>query len=774
MADKTDTIKTRIQFEGEKEYKENCAQIINHLKVLSSELKASLLQFIRNGEGVQALCSKQDTLNKSFDEQKNKISQAEKSLKALSNAQEKNSGTAKNMETALSVVNTGMLSTSSHTKDLDEKLQKTTKSSSTFGEKLKGVLTVLGGGIAKGAKVAGESLEQMGKASIAAAAGAGKMVMSSASNANELQRLSNTTGLTAEQIQIMKYQSASLGVEFGTMAGAQAGLAQAMSGAKDGTGTAGKAFKALGVAVMDSNGNLRNGNDVFNEAISKLGGVQNSAERNALAMQLFGKSAAEISPLIKAGGDGLKNMSDQAKANGMVMSNEAVSGLDNFQNSLNASQLALKGMAGTMIAGTLPILNQFTGLIVNLSGALNTALLSGDFSQFGTVLSTGITALVTQISAMMIQAIPIVSQALSSAIMAISQAIPVVLPVLMDGVVLMITSVLQILQDNGPAFLNAGMQAIMILISGLTTALPQIMTTAITLISTLVNSLSAQLPTLIPIAVQAILTIVDGLLNNLPQIINSAIQIIAALIVGLANALPQLLEQVPIIILTIINGIVGALPQLMAAAPKIIVSIIMGIINALPQLIAEVPKVLEAIIVGLNGALPMLLFLGPQMLTEIWNGLRAQDWWKIGSDIMKGICDGFGKAAQWVSEGVKGAGQALQNGFKTFFGIHSPSALMRDEVGKYIGLGISEGIQATDFMAGVPSMVAKAKAQINGAMFGMAANVNLNDTKQNQVQRSTQGLIVNIEHFHNDRQQTTQAFAQELEFYVRNAAAARG
>ncbi|MGX8701516.1 phage tail protein [Caproiciproducens sp.] len=725
MADKTDNIKTRLSFDGEKEYKDNCAQINSNLKLLSSELKVSTTQFARNGESTDALRSKQNILKKTFDEQAAKVKETEKALQSMKDAQGDNSEGSKRMETALNKAKAEMLSTGNQIKDLDDKLQNAGKSSTSFGDKLKSGLSGLGSGLATGAKAAGASLAAMGAATVAAAAGAGKLLMSSVETADGLQQMSDVTGISAEQLQVMKYQGSALGVELDTMTRAQAKLTKNMQSASTGSKTQTAAFKALGVSVTDGNGHLRNSTEVFNEVITKLGGMENSTERDATAMNIFGKSAMELNPLIKAGGDELKNMSDEAKKNGAVMSNEAVSGLDSFGDSLDASKLALKGMAGTMAAGALPMLNQFTGLIGDMSGALNTALTTGDFTQFGTVLSNGISSIVTQLSGLITKAIPIVSQVLSSAIGAIVQAIPAALPALASGVVLIITSVLQILQDNGPALITAGVQAIMTLISGLTSALPQIMSTAITVILTLVNSLSAQLPTLIPMAVQAIMTIVNGLISNLPQIIDSAIKIIMALIQGIMNALPQLLEKVPQIIMTIITGLVGALPKLIEAAPKIIVSIITGIINALPQLITMAPKIIAAVITGLVGALPQLLAMGPKMLSEIWDGLKAQDWGKIGGDIIKGICDGFSTAWSWVEKAVKKVGEKIVGGLKDFFGIHSPSTLMRDEVGQYIGLGISEGIQNTDFMAGIPSMVARAKSSINAAMSGITGNINV-------------------------------------------------
>ena len=101
MADKTDNIKTRLSFDGEKEYKENCAQIGQNLKVLSSELKVATAQYASNGNSVDALRAKQDVLKKTYDEQKKKVEETEKAYKAMVDAQGENSAGAKRMETAL-------------------------------------------------------------------------------------------------------------------------------------------------------------------------------------------------------------------------------------------------------------------------------------------------------------------------------------------------------------------------------------------------------------------------------------------------------------------------------------------------------------------------------------------------------------------------------------------------------------------------------------------------------------------------------------------------
>jgi len=92
----------------------------------------------------------------------------------------------------------------------------------------------------------------------------------------------------------------------------------------------------------------------MNEAFTALNGVGNETERDALAMTLFGKSAMEMNPMIKAGGDELARLSQEARDNGAVMSNEAVAGLDSFGDTIDNLKSGILGTFGEKFAEILP------------------------------------------------------------------------------------------------------------------------------------------------------------------------------------------------------------------------------------------------------------------------------------------------------------------------------------------------------------------------------------------------------------------------------------
>jgi phage-related minor tail protein len=206
----------------------------------------------------------------------------------------------------------------------------------------------------------------LGATAVAAGAALTGMAVAAMNNADELQRQADVTGLSAERLQELQYAGNNLGVELDTITGAQAKLTKSMDAAKDGTGAQADAFKALGISVTDSNGQLRSAQDVMAEAFTALNSVGNETERDALAMQIFGKSAMEMNPLIKAGGDELNRLSKEARDNGAVMSDEAVAGLDAFGDTIDNLKTSILGSFGEALAESLPDIQEFLNKLIEL------------------------------------------------------------------------------------------------------------------------------------------------------------------------------------------------------------------------------------------------------------------------------------------------------------------------------------------------------------------------------------------------------------------------
>ena len=183
-----------------------------------------------------------------------------------------------------------------------------------------------------------------------------KCSVAAAENADELLTLASTTGLTTDELQKMQYAANFVDVEFNTMVGLTTKLEQTMIKARNGADGAADVFKKLHIRVKDSRGALRDQNEVFMEAIDALGKVKNSTERDALAFELFGKSAKELNPLIEKGSKGLKDLYEEADKLGIVMSGEDLQALGELQDAFDRFDATTQALKNSLGLALLPIL----------------------------------------------------------------------------------------------------------------------------------------------------------------------------------------------------------------------------------------------------------------------------------------------------------------------------------------------------------------------------------------------------------------------------------
>lgn len=152
--------------------------------------------------------------------------------------------------------------------------------------------------------------------------------INSASMADDLNTLSSQTGFTVEELQKMKYASDIVDVSMDQMTGSIQKMTKQMSSGN-------KAFETLGVSLTDSNGNMRDAKDVWYDSLEALSKVQNETERDALSMEIFGKSAMDMAGIIDDGGASLKALGDEAEGLGLIMSQDMVDDANALQDSID-------------------------------------------------------------------------------------------------------------------------------------------------------------------------------------------------------------------------------------------------------------------------------------------------------------------------------------------------------------------------------------------------------------------------------------------------------
>ena len=180
----------------------------------------------------------------------------------------------------------------------------------------------------------------------------GGLTFSAASSADEINTLSKVTGISTEELQKFSYAANLIDVSVETLRGSLQRLTRNMNGASDESGAAYEAFKALGIEIKDTNGELRNNVDVFYETVDALGEIENATQRDAYAMQIFGRSAQELNPLIIAGSQALKDLGEEADNMGLIFDQETLDNLNEVQDKIDVTKQQLKG-AATIIGGEL-------------------------------------------------------------------------------------------------------------------------------------------------------------------------------------------------------------------------------------------------------------------------------------------------------------------------------------------------------------------------------------------------------------------------------------
>lgn len=150
----------------------------------------------------------------------------------------------------------------------------------------------------------------------------------------EIIRISEETGLSTTKLQELKYAASQTGVEFSNIQTAAVSMNDTIALAREGNNAQAEAFQALGVAIQDTQGNLLSSDEIFNQVVTKLGNMADETERNALASQIFGSTATELTPMLEAGGEGLQAYKDRAHELGLVMSEEVLESNAKFSESL--------------------------------------------------------------------------------------------------------------------------------------------------------------------------------------------------------------------------------------------------------------------------------------------------------------------------------------------------------------------------------------------------------------------------------------------------------
>ncbi len=458
-------IGAKISIDGEKQFRQDLQNITQQGKTLAAEMDKVSTAFKNADDSEKDMGKVTETLNKQIENQRKLVDKLKEAVENSAKKTGENSTETLKWKENLAKAEKGLDDLEKEARDaakgvdiLGNEEKDTTDQTSIFGAVLKANLA--SEAIKKGVQALSSAVKDVAKFFVDAVKGA-------AEYADEVNTLSQTTGMSTDAIQEYKYAADILDVSFDTIQGSLTKLTSNMSKNSD-------AFEELGISIRDENGELRDANEVFDEAITALGYIDNETQRDAVAMKIFGKSAKDLNPLIKTGSKELGKLRKEAHDVGAVMSEDALEGAGAFQDGLDrikGTWDALKRTLGANILSKVtPYLEKFVGLFQDLAK-------TGDLSGF----IDGVVDMINDI----VQKIPEFTEKLISALPNVIKTLTQALSKLLPNLAKSVGQILGQIFSNLPEIISAGLELGWSLIKGVFQAIPN-------LISGLVDALTGR------------------------------------------------------------------------------------------------------------------------------------------------------------------------------------------------------------------------------------------------------------------------------------------
>lgn len=396
-------INTKFTLSGEKEYKQAISEIGSGMKVLDSEMRKVSSAYAQNADSVEALNAKNDVLERKISTQAEKIEYLKAALQQSAEKYGEADKRTMQWQTSLNNAEAELNNLNNQFDENKQKIADSSKEMGNLGDVVNGLTSKLGIQLPEGMKSSMNAMGSLDTQSLALAGGFAavaaaivkaekamiSMTKESAAFADNIITLSMQTGQSTQQLQEFAYASELIDVSVDTLQGSLTKLTNNMQDTMNGTGNAKASFEALGVSVTNADGSMRSANDVFYETIDALGQVKNETERDAMSMDIFGRSAQDLNPLIIQGSKTLKEYADEAHNVGYVLDDEALSALGAVDDAYQRLQKTQEGVKNQLSAEFAPYLEEFYGDVTTMVKDGGKALKdSGIVDSFGMLLDT--------------------------------------------------------------------------------------------------------------------------------------------------------------------------------------------------------------------------------------------------------------------------------------------------------------------------------------------------------------------------------------------------
>lgn len=354
--------KIKLSLDGEKEFKSALRSINTQTKALNAEMKAVTSSFDKNTSSEEKNRKTTELLRKAQDSYQKKIDTLKERIDEATKAYGENSDYVNKLKSQMYNAEAEMNRMAKSVQNMGEAAEDAGSSTLTFSD-------VLGANLLSGVLQAG--LEVMASKFVEMAQAVIDFGFNVISLADDLNTLSKTTNLSTETLQEFRYASAFLDVDESTLTGSLTKLTRQMYSASTGSKASAEAFKTLGINIRNADGSLRPRYDVFLETIDALGKIDDEVTRDGLAMQIFGKSAQDLNPLIAEGSAALDEYRKQAHEVGYVLDQETLDRMNSVNDEVDRMNLqfdALKNQLGTAVA---PVIHEVVAALGEFVAAVD-------------------------------------------------------------------------------------------------------------------------------------------------------------------------------------------------------------------------------------------------------------------------------------------------------------------------------------------------------------------------------------------------------------------
>ena len=400
----------RMEGEKEQKYRKNIERLSASMDVLDAEMRKVSAKYADNAESAELSAAKTDLLTQKISLQYDKIDNLKAALEEAAENYGSNAVETLRWEKELNNAEAELYKLNGQLKNNTEQIEDTTtatedagQSMGNLGDVVNGLTSKLGIQLPDSMKSSMNAMGSLDAQSLALAGGFAavaaaivkaekamiSMTKESAAFADNIITLSMQTGQSTQQLQEFAYASELIDVSVDTLQGSLTKLTNNMQDTMNGTGNAKASFEALGVSVTNADGSMRSANDVFYETIDALGKVKNETERDAMSMDIFGRSAQDLNPLIIQGSKTLKAYADEAHNMGYVLDDEALSALGAVDDAYQRLQKTQEGVKNQLAVEFAPYLEEFYGDVTTMVKDGGKAIKdSGIVDAFGMLLET--------------------------------------------------------------------------------------------------------------------------------------------------------------------------------------------------------------------------------------------------------------------------------------------------------------------------------------------------------------------------------------------------